>query len=310
MPNPLPLVSIAIPTYNRADSYLPQTLQSALNQTYPNIEILVSDNCSIDNTSEFISGIIDPRLRYFRHEENIGPNKNCDFCVSQAKGDYILMLHDDDVIDEDFIDACMRAVDYKIGVGIICTGTRVIDLNGRLMWESQNLAGGLSNDAFFRSWFAGGTSLYLCSTLFHTEQLRAVGGFRSTHYLHDDAIAMVQLATALGRADVKEVKASFRRHNQRDTLSPTDMGHWCEDALLVLNLICKSVSKDVALVRKEGEQFFADQCYKRAAAVKSPVSRLRCYVVVFEKFRYRYFPSDMSDLIKSPFRWLMRYSKT
>jgi glycosyltransferase involved in cell wall biosynthesis len=306
----LPLVTIVIPTYNRAGSYLRQTLESALHQTYSNIEILISDNCSVDNTTEYIRSITDSRLKYFRHEQNIGPNKNCDFCIAQAKGDYILVLHDDDVIDEDFVDACMRAIDYQAGVGIIRTGTRVIDSNGTVIGEAPNLVGGLPTEAFFRSWFAGKTTIYLCSTLFHTDKLRAIGGLRSKHYLHDDAMAIVQLATAFGRADVKEVKASFRRHNQRDNLSPTDIAHWCEDALLVLDLICKSVPENVALVRKEGEQFLSDRCYDRAAAVKSSLTRFRCYLVVFEKFHYRYFPPNALHLFKAPFLRLIRYINT
>jgi glycosyltransferase involved in cell wall biosynthesis len=310
MPRLLPLVSITIPTYNRADNYLPQTLESALHQTYPNLEIIVSDNCSVDNTEAFVSSITDPRLKYFRQAQNIGPANNVNFCIAQAKGEYTLILHDDDVIDEDFIDSCMRAVNYRVGVGIIRTGTRVIDSNGRVMSQAPNLVGGLSTEDFFRGWFTGKTPLYLCSTLFHTEKLKAIGGLRSKHYLHDDTMAIVQLATALGRADVKDVKASFRRHNQRNTLSPTDISHWCEDALLVLDLMCTSVSEDVALVRKEGERFFANACYKRAAAVKSSLNRFRCYLVVYEKFHYRYFPPNMRYLIRAPFFRLMTYINT
>lgn len=61
-----PLITIAIPTYNRADSYLRHALDSALNQTYKNIEIVVSDNCSVDNTEEVVQGLHDPRIRYFK----------------------------------------------------------------------------------------------------------------------------------------------------------------------------------------------------------------------------------------------------
>jgi glycosyltransferase involved in cell wall biosynthesis len=305
----LPLVSITIPTYNRADGYLRPTLESALHQTYPNIEIIVADNCSLDSTAAFVTGIADRRLKYFRHEQNIGSNKNCDFCIGQAKGEYILILHDDDLIDDDFIDACMRAVNYKVSVGVICTGTRVIDSNGKLIGEAPNLAGGLPTEAFFRGWFTGEISLYLCNTLFHTEKLRAIGGLRSKHYLLDDAMAIVQLAAAFGRADVKEVKASFRRHNQRDTLSPTDIAHWCEDSLLLLDLMCKSVSGSAALMRKQGTRFFAEQCYKRAAAVNSPLNRFRCYLVVLEKFHYRYFPPIARYRVKASFFRLMRYIK-
>ena len=76
-----PLVTIAIPTYNRADGYLRDALKSAMNQTYENIEIVVSDNCSPDNTEDYIKGIDDPRIRYFRQKEGILPNDNFNFCL-------------------------------------------------------------------------------------------------------------------------------------------------------------------------------------------------------------------------------------
>ena len=76
-----PLVTIAIPTFNRADGSMLQTVQAALSQTYANVEVLVSDNASSDNTQELISAIDDPRLRYVRHPENIGANNNFNSCV-------------------------------------------------------------------------------------------------------------------------------------------------------------------------------------------------------------------------------------
>ena len=59
----LPLVTIAIPTYNRAGSYLPVALGSALAQRYPRLEVLVADNASSDETASFVRGITDERLR-------------------------------------------------------------------------------------------------------------------------------------------------------------------------------------------------------------------------------------------------------
>ena len=50
-----PLITIAIPTYNRADNYLKQAIQCAINQTYSNVEIVISDNCSMDNTESSFS---------------------------------------------------------------------------------------------------------------------------------------------------------------------------------------------------------------------------------------------------------------
>src|SRR4030042_2488708 len=128
--NTYPLVTIAIPTYNRADGFLKEAIRSALNQTYSNIEIIVSDNCSVDNTTTVVKSFNDPRIRYFKHKENIGANNNFNFCVEQARGAYFLLLHDDDLIDDDFIDVCMKAAEYNTDIGLIRTGTRVIDSAG------------------------------------------------------------------------------------------------------------------------------------------------------------------------------------
>ncbi|GJM30953.1 MAG: hypothetical protein DHS20C17_35880 [Cyclobacteriaceae bacterium] len=79
-----PLVTIAIPTYNRADTYLKHTLQSAKDQSYQNVEIIVSDNCSIDQTEKVVKEFDDPRIRYVKHSQNIGHYNNFKFCIEQA----------------------------------------------------------------------------------------------------------------------------------------------------------------------------------------------------------------------------------
>ena len=81
-----PLITIAIPTYNRANAYLMQALESAVNQTYRNLEIIVSDNCSTDNTETVVRGFDDPRIRYIRQNENIGANNNFNFCIKRGEG--------------------------------------------------------------------------------------------------------------------------------------------------------------------------------------------------------------------------------
>ena len=91
----------------------------------------------------------DPRIRYFRHAENIGPTNNWNFCLNEARGSYFLLLHDDDLIDHDFIDVCMKAANYSTDIGIIRTGTRIIDSQGGVVHTYTNDAAGLSTEEFF-----------------------------------------------------------------------------------------------------------------------------------------------------------------
>ena len=285
-----PLVTIAIPTYNRADGYLKQALESALNQTYSNIEIIISDNCSPDNTETVVKGFSDPRIRYFRQTENIGANNNFNFCIEQARGIYFLLLQDDDMIDNDFVDVCMKAAGYDTNVGIIRTGTRVIDSHGKVLKERPNRVGGLATADFFTGWFRGKTSLYLCSTLFNTRRLREIGGFKSKRNLFQDVVAEVQLAARFGRVDVHDVKASFRKHGSEMT-SSAKVSDWCEDSRFLLDLMCNLVPENKApLVKREGMLYFSSINYNFASRIKSPIKRLATHLMVYKRFDYRYSP--------------------
>ena len=63
------LISVVIPSYNRKDK-LPACLESVLNQTYGNIEVIVVDDASTDGTEELFRDISDPRVKFLRYEEN------------------------------------------------------------------------------------------------------------------------------------------------------------------------------------------------------------------------------------------------
>lgn len=285
-----PLVTIAIPTYNRANAYLRQALESTMRQTYENIEIVVSDNCSSDNTEDFVKNIGDSRIRYFRQKENIGANNNFNFCIDQANGDYFQLLQDDDMIDEDFIETCIKAVNYEIIKGIIQTGTRIIDGNGDTIYEAPNKMIDTSAVDYFLGWFSFKTAPYLCSTLFNTEVLRKIGGFNSRHNLFQDVLAEAVLTVKYGRKGIYDVKASFRKHPNEMTFA-VKVKDWCEDSLMLMDLICDLIPEKRKILRSKGLPFFAFINYKRAQAVKSAGDRLKAYVTVFTMFKCRYFPS-------------------
>ncbi|MEH1882431.1 glycosyltransferase family 2 protein [Nostoc sp.] len=97
-----PLVSIIIPTYNRPD-YLKQAIASAIKQTYQNIEIIVSDNCSPENPQALVASLGDSRIRFWRHEQNVGMLANQQHAFKMAQGKYVASLHDDDMWNEDFL---------------------------------------------------------------------------------------------------------------------------------------------------------------------------------------------------------------
>ena len=91
--NPQPLVSICIPTYN-GEAFIAEAIQSAIAQTYPNIEIIVSDDGSADKTVAIAQSFQSQTSADFRIvlHRNYGLSQNWNFCISQTKGEYIKFL--------------------------------------------------------------------------------------------------------------------------------------------------------------------------------------------------------------------------
>jgi len=285
-----PLVTIAIPTYNRANTYLPHALQSVLHQTYSNIEVLVADNCSSDNTESVVKAFHDPRITYSRQKQNIGPFQNAKFCIQKARGDFFLMLQDDDLIDHDMIEVCLQSVNYSPeGVGIIRTGVRWISGDGTVVVELPNRAVGLPLVELFRAFFAFRTGIYLCSTVFNTKRLQEIGGFQPENCLFYDVMAAVKLAARYGRKDIYDIKASNRKHSAELTAATT-VKKWCEDSLAVIQLMHDLAPDNKDLVKAEGMRGLSIYNYNLAGKIQSPIKRIGTYWMVYKNFNYAYSP--------------------
>ena len=115
-----PLVSICIPTYQRAAT-LARALDSALAQTHPRLEVVISDNASGDGTAELCRAVAaaDARVRYLRQERNLGPTANFNALFAACRGDYVLMLADDDWLDPGYVAACLAALRADPGAALI-----------------------------------------------------------------------------------------------------------------------------------------------------------------------------------------------
>ncbi len=105
-----PLVSIGIPTYKRPQR-LRATLASLTRQTYSNLEIIISDNCSPEPETEKVAQEFmakDSRIRYFRQEENLGMFYNFKFVFDVSQGEFFAWAADDDIRAENYIEACLN----------------------------------------------------------------------------------------------------------------------------------------------------------------------------------------------------------
>lgn len=104
-------VTIMIPTYNQA-AYIRQAIDSALAQSYPNLEVIVGDDASTDVTPSIVSNIADQRLKYIRNTANLGRTGNYrNLLQYHATGDYVVNLDGDDYYtDPEFISEAIKII--------------------------------------------------------------------------------------------------------------------------------------------------------------------------------------------------------
>lgn len=126
--NTLPSVGIGLPVYNNAN-HLSKTLDSLLKQSYENITIYLSDDCSDDNTDEICRSYAerDNRIKYSRNERNIGANANSAKVLSLATTEYFMFSRGHEILSPNHIAGCVRILEEDKTVALAFATTKWID---------------------------------------------------------------------------------------------------------------------------------------------------------------------------------------
>jgi len=127
-----PRVTIGVPVYN-GQKYIRFALDSLLAQTFPDLEVVVTDNCSKDATPHIVRDYAarDLRVRYVRNNTNLGPARNYNRCIELARGGYFKWSSADDVCAADFIEKCVKVLDADPSVVLAYPRTSIIDTEGK-----------------------------------------------------------------------------------------------------------------------------------------------------------------------------------
>lgn len=124
-----PIVSIIVPVYN-CESYISECLDSILIQTYSNIEILIINDGSIDNTEKIIDNYLkkDTRIKYF-FQQNSGPSEARNIGISNSNGKYIVFVDADDTIEIEYVE-CLFNKMVSSNSDLVCCGYKDISVYG------------------------------------------------------------------------------------------------------------------------------------------------------------------------------------
>lgn len=166
MPGSAPLVSVVVPNYNHA-RYLGERLDSVLNQTYTNLEVLLLDDCSTDSSRDILRAYAakDKRIRLIFNEQNSGSVfKQWKKGVAEARGQYVWVAESDDYAAPNFLEKLLAVLESQPTVALAYADSVIVDGAGRVTgymstWKSKRYHTVRWNDYFCNS---GQDELALC----------------------------------------------------------------------------------------------------------------------------------------------------
>jgi glycosyltransferase involved in cell wall biosynthesis len=209
------LVSVVMGTYN-GEKYLKQQIESILNQTYSNFELIVVDDASTDQTLSILQDYAerDNRIQIYTAEKNIGLVENFERGLILAKGDLIALSDQDDIFREDKIELLVNKLKAFPKRDLVISDLSLIDSNGNKthdsFWQNQRLnpSAGKPFRRLIYSNFATG-----CAMMFRRKLLNTALPFPKGILVHDWWIAVVATTkNAGGLCLIRESLTAYRQH--------------------------------------------------------------------------------------------------
>jgi len=280
-----PLVSIGVPVYNGA-KYVRESLESIASQTYPNIEVVVSDNASTDATPDICAEFAarDRRFRHVRLPENIGGVPNHNHVFSLTRGKYFMWAAHDDLIAPSYVTRCVECLEVDPGAVLAYARMTIIDASGNVkkQWVENHHADAPRAAVRFREF----TSLYSILEAFYGVMRRDVVEKTMLHVPHpgSDRILLAELSLHGRFVQVPEYLFKRRFHADSSINTQPDLKQryqWVVPAL-------------------KGKRVFPHWAYVAAyakAVLRSPLAlrdKADCAIVILKLIRYAW-PELLDD---------------
>jgi glycosyltransferase involved in cell wall biosynthesis len=212
--NSLPLVSVVIPAYNAA-TFLAETLDSVLAQTYESLEIIVVDDGSTDTTSQLLDSYGN-RITVLR-QANAGQAAARNNGARSAKGEFLAFLDSDDLWDPDKITRQIALISrFPEALAVYCDH-RTIDAQGKHLSSSGALSHPRPSGDILRALLLGPCIITPGLVLLRRNAFDMVGGFDGTMRGHEDYTLWLHLATQGPFIYSPDTLVSYRRHKQQAT---------------------------------------------------------------------------------------------
>jgi glycosyltransferase involved in cell wall biosynthesis len=203
-------VSVIILTYNRADR-LTEAIESVLNQTFRDLELIIVDNYSSDNTQSVVDSFHDERIRYFKNKNRgfLGINRN--FGIEKAKGEYIAFLDDDDLWLPEKLEKQVKLMDSNKELGLVYADCYIMDEAGSL-WEKTYFASRKPIRGAALKGLLQENTIAILTAMVRKEALDRVGGFSTKYIIAQDYDLWLRIVQDYPIDFIDEPLAKYRLH--------------------------------------------------------------------------------------------------
>lgn len=202
-------VSICIPNYNYG-KYIGQTIQSILNQTYTDFELIIVDDGSTDNSMEVIDSFKDSRIKVYENEKNMGMTANWNRCVDLATGDYIAIFHSDDLYHEKIIEYEVELLSSK---DVHIVGTRA--MRDSIPPEEIELKYSMYSHLDFLKFLFTGNTLVCPSVMMKKEVYEDIGKYKEGLVFVEDCEFYLRAAVDHGFVKIEHPLMWYRHQTEK-----------------------------------------------------------------------------------------------
>ncbi len=213
----MPKVSIVLPVYN-GEKYLKKSIDSILNQSFNDFELIIVNDCSTDSTVDILNSYNDDRIRIINNETNQKLPKSLNIGFKHSIGEYLTWTSDDNIFHKTALEKMVNIIGHKTDVGFVYCDYRQIDENGEFI-RNMNLS---EPEMIWRGNCVGACFLY------KKEVKDIVGDYDPSMILVEDYDYWMRVSFKTKMYHIKEVLYDYRIHNnsltnkyQSDVMSQT-----------------------------------------------------------------------------------------
>jgi len=215
----MPKIDIVIPTYNRSN-YLKFAIDSVLKQTCQEFDLYILDNCSNDNTREVVESFSSTKVKYIVNEANLGMVGNWNRALETGGNDFLNILHDDDILEPDFVRKVLDFYGENGEVAFLHTAAYIVDGNNMILKKHiKNYIPITSSDQFFLNYIKFGMSIICPSVVFQRSKIPENLKFEEKYAFTADVVYFLKCSSYGSVGNINEPLIRYRAHDNSTTKS-------------------------------------------------------------------------------------------